>query len=84
MDRPALLGFGSGHIVDGLAEKVEYTAEAFFADRDRDRTFGIDRVHTLDKAVGRTHSNTAYNIIADLLGDFGYDCPFGGLDLERV
>mgnify|MGYP007011251046 CR=1 FL=1 len=55
--------------VDGLPKGVEQAAECRFAHWDRDGLAGIDGLHSARQAVGRTESQAADPVVADMLFD---------------
>ena len=77
MNRPPFLGFRGGLVVHRIAQQVEDTPQGFVAHRDGNGSAGIHSLQAANQAVRRTHSNTAYNIVADMLCYFyGYSTSF--------
>ena len=56
-------------LVDRLAEQVEDPAERDLADRDRDRSAGVDHLHAPREAVGRVHRDRADAVVPEVLLD---------------
>ena len=54
-------------IVDRLSQNVEDTSQCIFTDRNRDRSACRNRIHTSHESVGRTHSDTSYRIVTQML-----------------
>lgn len=57
-------------VIDGLAEKVEHTAEGLFADGNLNGGSGIDRVHAADESVGGGEGDRSDDVVSQVLGDF--------------
>jgi hypothetical protein len=68
---PEFLGFGSGLVINRLAEKIENPAERAVADRHFDCGTCVRRFHAAHKPVRAAHSNAAHGIVADVLRDLG-------------
>ncbi len=69
VDGPVLRILGGRLLINGIAEQVEYAAEALVTDGDLDGFTGIDRIRTADKAVCGGHRNAADHIVTDVLGN---------------
>ena len=61
-------------MVNRLTKDIEDTAENFVADRNRDRSTGIDGLHPAGEAVGRLHGDAADFSVAELLKTFENFC----------
>ena len=59
--------------IDGLAEHIEYPAEAFLADRHRDGSARIDRFHAANKTVGGRHRDTTDYVVSNVLGHLDHE-----------
>ena len=89
VDRPAVVRLDLGAVVDRLPEQVEDPAQRGAADRDRDRTAGVDHFVAALQAVGGVHGDRSDSIVAEVLlnlADQIHVRPValtGDLDLER-
>jgi len=67
VDAAGFLGHDRGTAVDRLAQEVEYAAQRFEADRDRDRAAGVGGAHPADQAVGAAQGDAADAVAAEVL-----------------
>ena len=84
MDRPALLCVRCGLIVYRVAQKVEYSSQAFLADRNRNGTFRVDGIDTADQSVGGAHGDASDNVITNLLCHLGDQSAAINIDLDGI
>ena len=84
MDRPALLPLDRRLIIHRLTEQVENTAQILIAYRHRDRSAGIDRLHTAHQAIRRFHRNAAHGILTDVLRNLDRDHAAAVVDRDGI
>ena len=53
--------------IDRLAEHVQDAAQRRVANRHRDRSAEVDRLHAADEAVGARHGDAAHLVLPDVL-----------------
>jgi len=64
---PALLGLDRLTEVDRVAEQVEDATEGGIANRDRDRSAGVDHLVAALQAVGGVHRHRAHAVVSEML-----------------
>ena len=93
-----LLGIGRRRLVDGalaggdhragfvdrLADDVDDAAEAFLADRNRDRRAGVDHLLAANETFGDVHRDAAHGAFAEMLGHFENEAVAVVGGFERV
>ena len=57
--------------VNRLTQYVEHASQSIFSHRNTDRSAGCDCFHSSAQTVCRTHGNTSYRIVSQMLGNFG-------------
>ena len=73
VDGPALLALDRRLVIHRLAEQVENTAQIVVADRNRDRSTGINGLHAAHQTVRGLHRDAAHGILTDVLRNFDRD-----------
>ncbi len=71
-------GVHGAHVIHGLAENIEHTAQRLLADRNGNGLAQIVGLHAADQTVGGLHGDGAHAAFADMLRDFGDDVDFVG------
>jgi len=64
-----VFGINCPQTIHGTSHDVQNPAQAFLADGHHDRGPGILRGHAPDQTIGNIHSNTAHDVVTQMLGD---------------
>ena len=64
------VGLDRASFVNRLADDVHDAAEAFIANRNRDRRAGVGHVLAANQTFGRVHGDGANGVFAQVLRDF--------------
>ena len=59
--------FGSGLIVNGLTEYVEYSSESILSYGNGYGSSGSDSIHASDKTVGGSHCYASDRVVSEML-----------------
>ncbi len=70
MNGAPLGGLDRSGLIDRLADDVDDAAEAFVADRHRDRVAGVGDFLPAHQTLGGVHRDGAHGRLAEMLGDF--------------
>ena len=73
VDTPLFFSLRCRHTVYSLTEKVENSSECTFTYRNCYSRSGVNCFNTSLKTVRRTHRNTSYNIVTELLFHFAHN-----------
>ena len=84
MDGPGIAGFDLFEIVQRLAKRVEEPAEGGVTHGNGDGVACVNGVNAADQAFGRTESQTAHPVVADMLLDLKHKTLSGDACLKRV
>ena len=84
MDGPVLFCLGSGHVVHGIAQKVEHSSQAFLAHGYLDGAAGIQGFCSADQSVGGVHGDAAHGVVTGLLGHLRYQSGAVIINLNGV
>ena len=70
MNRTDFVGFNRSDFVNRFTDNIHDAAERCFADRNRNRSAGINDFLSANQTVGCIHRNCANCILAKVLGNF--------------
>ena len=69
VDGPVLLGLWCRKVIYRIAQKIKYSSQALFSNRNLDRLSGVHSLGSPYQTVSGIHGNAAHCIIPDLLGN---------------
>ncbi len=69
MNRIILYALRYRLLINRLTENVEHTSKSILAYRYGNRCSGSNCIHPTNKSVGRSHCDTAYRIVTQMLGN---------------
>ena len=84
VDGALLRGLDRAGLVDRIADHVDDAAEAFVADRHRDRLAGVGHLLAAHQALRGVHRDGAHGVLAEMLGHLQHQPLALVLGLERV